>query len=145
MLPAAVSINTRLRQPASTSFAADLVTVDAGKVAVEHDHVVVVDAARVRDPPAPSRATSTAMPLPPQADARRVGHLLVVLDHQYPHRHSSRTTSTRFPRAVSPHPVFRMPRRSGFGVEIAPKGHRRYVSETTAADNGNAQRVITPA
>ena len=65
--------------------AADLVAVQAGQVAVEHDHVVV------DDPGAPERLLAVrgdvgGDPVAAQDPGDRLGQLGVILDHQDSHR-----------------------------------------------------------
>jgi hypothetical protein len=58
--------------------------VERGKVAVEHDHVVVVDQ-RARQAGLAVEGDVDRHPRVAQAGGDRSGQLLVVLDHKHPH------------------------------------------------------------
>jgi hypothetical protein len=82
---APVSINTRLRPPAATSFAHTSSPWTTGKVAIEHDHVVIVDEG-VRQACFAIEGDVDRDPRLSQAGGDGLCKLLVVLDHKHPHR-----------------------------------------------------------
>src|SRR5262249_39168953 len=92
-----------------------VVAVQAGQVSVEHDHVVVVE----QGPLKPGRAVERDVdghPRLAQPGGDRLGHLLIVFDHKYPHRHSLPTPGPPQPGrsslagAGANSPASRMPR-----------------------------------
>ena len=84
--------------------------MEAGQVAVEHDHVVVVDE-RARQASLAVERDIDRHPRVTQAGRDRFGQLLVVLDHKYPHLWLLvvMTVATQCFSAVSPVPANELP------------------------------------
>ena len=102
MVAAAVSISSRLRAPPSTSRAHTSIAVKAGQVAVEHDHVVVVDE-RARQAGLAVERDIDRHPRVTQPGRDRLGQLLIVFDHKHAHRCSFAETvaAARFQHGFS--------------------------------------------
>lgn len=86
--------------------AADVVTVDEGEVAVEDDHVVVVDADALQG----GRTVVHDVDghgLPAQSGGHRIGEQLLVLDDEYAH--------VACPSCVHPRSALRAPHGQEFG------------------------------
>ena len=119
---------------AGDELGAELIAVHTRQVAVEHDHLVVIDERACESGGAIECDVHCHTRLP-QSERDRLGHLLVVLDHEHPHLHQA--TSRWFQRGFTGGEVH-------LGADTFPKPLMPYKQPRAHLSSGKGKRHATP-
>ena len=112
--------------------------MDDREVAIEHDHVVLVDE-RACQACLAVQSDVDGHPRLAQAGGDRLGQLLVVLDHKHPHRSLPSKVTTGCFNAVSPAPATQ----TVASVGVRNTAETAYCVEPTPQADAKETRCIT--